>query len=54
MADERLKNYVLARADEDADLSEDARLAVLAAMGDPEDLGHVLATSPPRPNSSPR
>ena len=32
MTDERLKNDVLARADEDAGLSEQARLVVLAAL----------------------
>lgn len=42
MADDRLKNYVLARADADADLTEQARLVVLAAMGAPEDLAEVL------------
>lgn len=49
MTDDRLKNFVLRRADEDPDLSDDARLVVLAALGDPDDLGHVLgndATSP--------
>ena len=42
MADDRLKNYVLARADADANLSEQARLVVLAALGAPEDLAEVL------------
>lgn len=42
MVDDRLKNYVLARADADADLSEQARLVVLAALGAPEDLAEVL------------
>ena len=49
MADDRLKNYVLRCADDDPDLTEDARLAVLAALGDPDDLAHVLGnevTSP--------
>ena len=36
MADDWLKNYVLARADADAGLSEQARLVVLAALGAPE------------------
>lgn len=43
LGDERLKNYVLARADEDANLSDDARLVVLAAMESEEDLTQVLA-----------
>lgn len=42
LGDERLKNYVLARADEDADLGDDARLVVLAAMESAEDLAEVL------------
>lgn len=42
MADDRLKNYVLSRADADANLSEQARLVVLAALGAPEDLAEVL------------
>jgi energy-coupling factor transporter ATP-binding protein EcfA2 len=42
MADDWLKNYVLARADADAGLSEQARLVVLAALGAPEDLAEVL------------
>ena len=49
MTDDRLKNYVLRRADDDPDLTDDARLVVLAALGDPDDLAHVLgsdATSP--------
>ncbi|QZT57896.1 ATP-binding protein [Mycolicibacterium austroafricanum] len=40
--DARLKNYVLARADEDADLSEEARLVVLAALEGADDLSEVL------------
>lgn len=49
MTDDRLKNYVLRCADDDPDLTDDARLVVLAALGDPDDLAHVLgsdATSP--------
>ena len=49
MADDRLKNDVLRRADDDAHLSDDARLVILAALGDPDDLTHVLGhetTSP--------
>jgi hypothetical protein len=42
VSDERLKNYVLARADEDADLSEQARLVILAALESSEDLSEVL------------
>jgi ABC-type hemin transport system ATPase subunit len=42
MPDDRLKNGVLARADEDASLSEQARLVVLAALENPEDLAEVL------------
>ena len=49
MADDRLKTHVLRRADEDTELTEQARLVVLAALGDDEDLTEVLgdeATSP--------
>jgi DNA repair exonuclease SbcCD ATPase subunit len=42
VSDERLKNDVLARADEDAGLSEQARLVVLAALESSEDLSEVL------------
>lgn len=42
MPDDRLKNYVLAQADADDALSEQARLVVLAALGAPEDLAEVL------------
>ncbi|KKW65691.1 recombinase RecF [Mycolicibacterium elephantis] len=42
VSDARLKNYVLARADEDAELSEEARLVVLAALEGPGDLSEVL------------
>lgn len=42
LGDERLKNYVLARADEDTNLSDDARLVLLAAMESKEDLIEVL------------
>src|SRR5262245_52435478 len=42
MADDRLRNYVLARADADENLSEQARLVVLAALGAPQDLAEVL------------
>ena len=42
MTDDHLKNYVLQRADEDAKLSEQARLAVLAALEGADDLAEVL------------
>jgi hypothetical protein len=42
MADELLKDYVLARADEDASLTEEARLVVLAALESPDELADVL------------
>jgi energy-coupling factor transporter ATP-binding protein EcfA2 len=42
MADERLKDIVLARADADASLSEQVRLVILAALGKPEDLAEAL------------
>jgi len=42
MADDGLKNDVLQRADNDIELSEDARLVVLAALGDVDDLAQVL------------
>jgi hypothetical protein len=42
VSDNKLKNNVLERADEDADLSEQARLVVLAALESPEDLSEVL------------
>jgi ABC-type Mn2+/Zn2+ transport system ATPase subunit len=42
MADDGLKSDVLQRADNDTELSEDARLVVLAALGDADDLGQVL------------
>ena len=42
MADDRLKNYVLARADEDSSLSEQASLVVLAALEGAEDLAEAL------------
>ena len=38
----RLKNYVLARADQDPSLSEQVRLAAVAAVESPEDLADVL------------
>jgi DNA repair exonuclease SbcCD ATPase subunit len=50
MADGRLKNYVLTRADEDASLPEEARLVVLAALASPDDLAEVLGNG----NTSPR
>ncbi len=50
MPDDRLKNDVLRRADEDAALTEDARLAVLAALGDPDDLTHVLGSETTSPD----
>lgn len=42
MADDRLKETVLARADQDVALSEQARLVVLAALESPEDLADAL------------
>ncbi|WP_428342376.1 AAA family ATPase [Mycobacterium sp.] len=42
MSDDHLKNYVLQRADDDDKLSEDARLAVLAALGSAGELAEVL------------
>ena len=42
MPDDRLQNDVLARADQDASLSEQARLVVIAALESPEDLAEVL------------
>ena len=42
MADDRLKATVLARADQDVALSEQARLVVLAALESPEDLADAL------------
>ncbi|MCV7281686.1 AAA family ATPase [Mycolicibacterium flavescens] len=42
VSDARLKNYVLARADDDPDLSEEARLVVLAALEGSSDLSEVL------------
>lgn len=42
MSDDHLKNYVLQRADEDAKLSEEAQLAVLAALEGADDLAEVL------------
>jgi len=42
MADDRLKDVVLARADADMSLSEQARLVVLAALESPEDLVDAL------------
>ena len=47
MAEEPLKTYVLRRAGEDDGLTEDARLVVLAALGDPDDLIEVLGDSAP-------
>ena len=42
MADEQLRDYVLQRADDDDDLGEQARLVVLAAFGELDDLAEVL------------
>lgn len=42
MADDRLKDTVLIRADQDTDLSEQARMVVLAAMESSEDLAEAL------------
>lgn len=42
VTDDRLKDTVLARADEDPSLSEQARLVVLAALESPEDLADAL------------
>jgi len=44
MTDDRLKNHVLRCADDDPDLTDDARLVVLAALADPDDLAHVLGS----------
>lgn len=61
MPDDRLKNDVLARADDDASLSEQAKIVVLAAMESPEDLADALggadtpvrrATHPAKPGKS--
>jgi DNA repair exonuclease SbcCD ATPase subunit len=49
MTDDRLKNYVLRCADDDPDLTDDARLVVLAALGDPDDLAHVLGNDAASP-----
>jgi ABC-type hemin transport system ATPase subunit len=50
MSDDALKNYVLRRADEDTKLSEEAGLAVLAALEGAEDLSEVLGeqATPPK------
>jgi DNA repair exonuclease SbcCD ATPase subunit len=63
MADDRLKNTVLARADSDESLTEQARLVVLAALESPEDLSDALGgagaaarpsnVTPPEPSSEP-
>jgi DNA repair exonuclease SbcCD ATPase subunit len=63
MADDRLKNTVLARADSDESLTEQARLVVLAALESPEDLSDALggavaaarppSSTPPEPSSEP-
>ncbi|MGV0742662.1 AAA family ATPase [Mycolicibacterium sp. XJ870] len=45
MPDDRLKNYVLTRADADAALTEQARLVVLAALESAGDLVDVLGES---------
>jgi hypothetical protein len=42
VSDDRLKNYVLALADEDSALSEQGRLVILAALETSEDLSEVL------------
>lgn len=42
MTDTSLRNTVLQRADQDAELSEDARLVILAALDDDTDLRQVL------------
>ncbi|MFM8857475.1 MAG: AAA family ATPase [Actinomycetota bacterium] len=42
MADDRLRDIVLARADSDASLTEQARLVILAALDNPEDLAEAL------------
>ena len=57
MADDRLKDTVLARADEDASLSEQARLVILAALESAEDLADALGAAgadPQRPASPTR
>lgn len=45
MANSTLKNYVLALADADATLTESARLAVLAALEDPDALSEALGSN---------
>ena len=54
MTVDRLKNYVLRCADDDPDLTDDARLVVLAALGDPDDRPTCSETTPPHRNSSTR
>ena len=45
MGTDTLKNYVLALADVDESMSEPARLAVLAALEDPEVLSEALGST---------
>lgn len=54
MAQDRLKDYVLARADEDVVLSEQARLVVLAALETPNDLAEALGGSQVAEKPTPR
>ena len=63
MPDDRLKNDVLARADDDVSLSEQAKIVVLAAMGSSEDLADALggadthaheSEQPAKPDESPQ
>ena len=42
MGSDTLRDYVLALADADDNLTESARLAVLAALDDPDSLGEAL------------
>ena len=50
MADDRLKDYVLARADQDTSLDEQGRLVVLAALESSEDLAEVLGGAEASPD----
>ena len=47
---ETLKDYVLALADADIALTEPARLAVLAALEDPDSLAEALGSEPVAPD----
>ncbi|MFM8858342.1 MAG: recombinase RecF, partial [Actinomycetota bacterium] len=54
MADDRLKETVLARADRDGTLSEQARLVVLGALESPEDLADALGGAASRADTTAR